>query len=455
MNLRLAILCSFFPLSLGASSPVISRYIPSFITSAARMMQTPVLRPTVSVTSRNGHAYNSSSFISDSHELYKFDGLMEMAGLYDFHELACSAKEALPSRTSPFYRETGADTLAARQLIFGAQSSLSYYGLDLVAEVPLSSQVKCGITVPLLHVEARQRYEFPVLSVDQSLPLAQVEQAHRLRQFVHQDLGMTQKDWIVNSIGDLSGWAEYTQEWGYIWLLRTLQIGGRISVSAPTAKVDDVAYPSSFGLGNPGSWGIGLSLMSRAEIKESIWLESPFTLVVQTPSLRNQRLPVYAEAMQFGALQGRVRTVPGITVSWEPSLFLGHFIENLHLFGGISMMKHYSDAVFDARGVGATPSYLTRSLVPQGSRVGVPNGLDGSSLSPAGQGALVRLQQEQKKIYSSWHRTYLRLGAQYELVGFFAGIKHVPTLNFGFNYCIGATRSARMHEVSAGISWIF
>lgn len=455
MNFRLALFCVLAPFSLSAVGPVVSRYIPSFIASSAGAVQLPAARPTVSITSRNSHAYNSSSFVHEPRELYKFDGLMEMAGLYDFHEMACSAKEGAPTVASPFYRETGADTLASHQLIFGAQSSLSCYGLDFAVEVPLSSHVKCGAVLPLLHVEARQKYEFPVASINQSLPLAQIEQAHRLRQLLHQDLGMLQKDWIVNSIGDLSVWAEYMQEWSYIWLLRTLQIGGRISVSAPTAKTEDVAYPASFALGNPGSWGIGVSFMPRAEIKESIWFQSPFTLVVQTPSLRHQRLPVYSEPMQFGVLQGAVRTVPGITVSWEPALFLSHFMENLHVFGGVSLVKHYSDAVFDLRGAAASPSYLTRATVPRGSRAGVPGGLDGASLSTAGQMGLVQLQQEHKKLYSSWQRTYLMLGAQYELVGLFSGIKYAPTLNLNLNYCVGATRAARMHEVSAGLSWRF
>ncbi len=455
MNIRLVVFYALLPLSLSATGPVISRYIPSFISSSAQTVQMPSLRPTFSVTTRNGHASNSSSFVNEPQEMYKFDGLMEMGGLYDFHEMACSAKEAVPGIVSPFYRETGADTLASRQLLFGAQSSVSYYGLDLTAELPLSSRVKCGFTVPLFHVEARQRYDFPILSADNTVSFAQVEQTHRLRQLLHQDLGMVQKDWIVNSIGDLSGWIEYAQSWSYIWLLRTLQVGGRLSISAPVAKTEDVAYPASFALGNPGSWGIGLSLVPRAEIKEAIWLQSPVSLVVQTPSLRTQRLPVYGEPLQFGVLQGLVRTVPGITVSWEPTVFFQHFIDNLHLFGGISIMKHYSDAMSDRRTNQATPSYLTRTTVPQGSHVGIPGGIDGSLLASKAQAGLAQLQQVQKKIYSNWQRTYLMLGVQYELVDLFAGVKYAPTLNLNFNYCVGATRAARMHQISAGLSWRF
>ncbi|MDQ5890376.1 MAG: hypothetical protein QG604_250 [Candidatus Dependentiae bacterium] len=447
MNIRLTLLLVLLPLSVSPTGPLISRHVPSFASDAAQAVQMPQMRPTVSIASRALHASHSSNFIDEPREMYKFDGLMEMGGLYDFHEMTASAKEAIPGLTSPFYRETGGDTLSARQLLFGAQSSVALYGLDLVAEIPVSSELRCGLTLPLIHVEARQRYQFPVMSSDQAVSAPQVEQTHRFRQALHKDLGMVQKDWVLNSVGDLTGWAEYVKTWGYVWLLRTIQVGGRLSISGPTAKAEDVAYPASFALGNPGSWGFALSLISRFEVKESIWFQSPLTLVAQSVATREQRLPAYAEPMAFGVIKGKVKTVPGLTLSWEPSLTMQHFIDNVHLFLGFSLTKHYADRFYDLRLAPSTPSFLTRTSLPDDSA--------GSTLDTRSQINLTNMNRGQKREYSAWKRSYIMLGAQYELVDLFPKLKHVPTLNLGLNYCIGATRAARMHQISAGLSWRF
>jgi hypothetical protein len=449
MNIRFFLLSFAFSAPLWGSGPLVNRYIPSFcMTSTDRIMSTNA-RPTVTTTVSAGHASKGSPLFNQSQEMYRFDGLMEMGGWYDLHELVASASEALPTFVSPFVRETGGSALASRQLLFGAQSSISLYGLDVTARVPLRHGFSCGASFPLWHVEARQRYQFPVAAADQTMSdsIPQIEQAHRFRQMVHTDLGMIQKDWIVNVCGDVSGWVEYVKTWSRVWLLRTIQCGGRLLVSAPTGAKNDTHYPASFNVGNGRSWGISYSLLPRFEVKEGMWVQLPFTITGQTPAEQIQRLPVYAEAAQFGALIAPVRVSPGVSISCEPSFTLQHFIDNLHLSFGFSWLKHYSDTLVDARRKPLVESYLTRKTIPENSFGGNARYNDAQRMLAA--------QRNLKKSYTGWHRMYLLFTVQYDLGDLFPRMRYTPVFNLGIHYCISNSHAAKMHQVSAGISWRF
>ncbi len=447
MNIRIAVLLGFLPLSLHATSPVVSRYFPSAVVPTASLLERIPTRPTCSLTSSAFHASRSSELIDLPREMYKFDGLLEMQGWYDLHEMVAAAQEAVPGFVSPFVRETGGATLAHRQLLFGAQSSVSLYAVNLALSVPLGRGISVGAGLPLWHAEARQKYQFPVMAIDEPMSIPQKEQAHRLRQALHKDLGMLQQDWMVESIGDVSVWVEMLNNWGYVWLLRTVQLGARLSVSMPTAKKADVSYPASFALGNNGAWGIAASACPAFELKELVWLRLPCTFTFQTTTVQEQRLPVYAEAMNFGVLKGLVKTRPGVTFAFEPVITLEHFVDNLHLSLGFSLVKHYRDRIEDARQNIVHDSYLTRTQVPADSFASV--------LSVPKQRDAVRDQIMYKSEHTKWTRSYFLLGLEYALNDFFPQRKYAPIFNLGLNYCIGQHHAAKMHQVSVGLLWRF
>jgi len=445
MMLAIAVTCGAF--SLSASVPVANRFIPSFEVPIENLANITSTRPLVSLSSRVLHASHASPLTQDQYETYAFDGLMEMDGLYDLHEIVAAAKEATPDFVSPFTSETGGNTLMSRQLLFGARSSVTAYATALNASMPLGKGISAGLSVPLWHVEARQRYDFPVMTGDYVLSQPQREQAQRFRQMLHQNLEMVQRDWVVNAIGDVSCWAEATKTWHYWWLLRTMQWAVRLSASAPTAPKEDLAYPSSFALGNRGSWGFGIGLHPRFEIKECIWLQLPFSVLLQTPSTFAQRLPAYAEPRSFGVLQGVVKTTPGITLRFEPTLTLQHFLENLHVLVGLSWSKHFADKVVDLRQNPETPSYLTRSSLPEGAF--------GSTLSLADQRRRLDAEISRKRAFSAWHTTHLMACINYELADIFTKMKYPPMITAGLQYCIGTKHAAKMHQVHVGLSWRF
>lgn len=438
-----ALLCA----SSALFSSVVSRYIPSFSTALSQSSQLSGSRPTVSLASIFVQASKSSPLVDDQYEMYKFDGLLEMNGWYDLHEIVAATKEAQPGYVSPFVRETGANTLATRQLLFGAQSSVTGYAVECAAQAALGQYVRVGVSLPLWHVEARQRYAFPVVAADQLLSEPQREQAQRLRQMAHQDLGLVQKDWSATNVGDVSGWAEVARTWRSWWLLRTMEWAARLTITAPTGLTEEAAYPSSFALGNGGSWGLGFSVQPRIEVKECVWFQMPVSLVVQTTNTRLRRLPVYAEPMPFGVLRATVQTRPGLTLHLEPTLTFQHFIDNLHLLFGLSWTKHYADTLTDCSAPSATASYLTRTRLPATSF--------GATLSALDQRNRLASERSNKRQHSAWRRTYFLFGAQYELADIFPAMKYPPLFNFGVNYCIGQHHAAKMHQLTAGFSWRF
>jgi len=447
MKIRvISFLVAVAPSLFGASGPLVNRYIPSFFSSPVNASRLLSDRLELQIHCSAGHAGRASNFEDNPQEMYKFDGLLEMTGKYDLHEIIAAAKDADPAFVSPMTLETGGSTLASRSLVFGAQSSVSLYGAHFSLLFPLSPACLIGASVPLWHVEARQRYDFPVYSGDQAIPAAQIEQVHRFRQMTHRTLGLAQKDWIVSRLGDVTCFIEGRKSWSYWWLLRTLQMAARLSVSVPTGAKADLTSPASFPMGNDASWGFSLSLMPRCELKELVWLQSPFTLTLQNPSIEQKRIPAYAEPMPFGVIQGSLKTVPGLTISWEPTLTLQHFMDNLHLMAGFSLTRHYADLLLDARS-STVKSFLTRTSIPEDSFRSV--------LSLSNQQFDVREMQAKNKVTSAWQRTYLLLGVQYELADFFPRLKNPPVFNVGVHYCIGCSRAARMHQAFAGISWRF
>ena len=447
MIIRLVVLSFLLIAPCALSASVVSRYLPSFSSSVLQVSDLSSPRPAFTLSSIFVQASKSSPLVDDQYEMYKFDGLLEMNGWYDLHEMVAATKEARPGYVSPFVRETGANSLAARQLLFGAQSSVTGYAVELGAQAPLGEFLRVGFSLPLWHVEARQRYAFPVVAADQLVSEPQREQAQRLRQMLHQDLGLVQKDWLVNNVGDGSAWAEVSRAWHAWWLLRTMEWACRLTITAPTGPVEDQAYPSSFALGNGGSWGFGVSLQPRFEVKECVWVQAPVSVTVQTSNTRLRRLPVYAEPMPFGALHAIVKTTPGLTINVEPSLTLQHFIDNLHLFFGFSWTKHYADTLVDCSASSATASYLTRTSLPSSSF--------GATLSAVDQRNRLAVERDNKRAHTAWRRTYFMFGAQYELADIFPSIKYAPTFNIGINYCIGQHHAAKMHQMTAGFSWRF
>ncbi len=449
MNMRLTVLCFVISMPLFGSGPLVNRYIPSFCMMTTDKVATINSRSMIAATLSAGHASKGSPLFNQSQEMYRFDGLMEMGGGYDLHELVASAQEVVSDFVSPFARETGGSALATRQLLFGAQSSVSLYGCEIAARVPLGYGLSCGALMPLWHVEARQRYQFPVAAVDQVITesIPHIEQAHRFRQMVHADLGMVQKDWIVNVVGDLNLWVEHMQKWSRVWLLRAIHLVNRLSVSAPTGAKSDVRYPASFNVGNSGSWGISYTVVPRFEVKEGVWIQMPWTVTGQTSTQQQQRIAVYAEANQFGALIAPIKTTPGVSVSCEPSLTLQHIIDNIHISFGFSWCKHYSDTLVDMRNNPSVESYLTRTTIPEASFGATARYNDAQRMLAA--------QRKMKKSYTGWNRMYLLFGVQYELSDLFSRMKYAPVFNVGINYCISNSHAAKLHQVTAGLSWLF
>ena len=94
------LLLGCFSTALSATSPVVSRYLPSHTCPEVAMRES--VRPSVSVAMSAAHA--AKTFGQDVTKSYthQFDGLLEIGGRYDLHGLINAAHETITGYTPPF-----------------------------------------------------------------------------------------------------------------------------------------------------------------------------------------------------------------------------------------------------------------------------------------------------------------------------------------------------------------
>lgn len=427
--------------SLLGATPVVNRYLPTH--TAPSLVRLLEKKPGIHMSMTAAHAAKASAQVHDEKQLHQFDGLLEIDGQYNLQDLITGGKEATTSFTPPFARETGGDAWANQALLFGAKSSLSMYGMHVGGHVPLGKGFVLGFHAPFWHLEGRQRYIFPITQDSQTISLPDAEQVRRFRQYVHRDLGLQPGDWIKDTVGDVSFWGQAGASWDYAWLFRNISLEGRLAVSAPTGAYANVAYPSSIPVGNDGHWGVALTVQPQAELKENIRLAVPVTVTIKPAATHKRRLPVFAEAPQFGALTGRVHVKQGATVTVAPELTMEHLVDDLHFSTAFVWTHHFADTWTDMRHDTTTiPSFLTRTTLPDPVPAGV---------TAAQQEALVNAVIADKKARTDWRRSYIRFDAQYTL----AKTRIAPVLRIVFDYCISNTRAAKAHQITSQLSWRF
>jgi len=428
-------------------SPVVNRYL------------APAFSPFVSETTVSKGALHVSLFASQASKiftekqkdrtLYEHNGILELDGPYRLTSLVTALQKKAEGEgkpyVSPFAREAGGSAWAGRNLVFGAQSSLLLFGANVASEYAVTPHIRCGVDLPFMRVEARERYVFPATKADKSLSVANQEQVQRLRRYVNEDVGLTVGDWTKEGIGDTTVWLSYAQRWGRKGLLRSSSLAGRFAVSLPTSSVRDERYASSIPFGGNGHWGIGVTLTPQAEIKEGWRFACPISFIGQTRTTRVRRLAQYDEADIFSPLKGKTMVQPGFTCTLYPQLTLEHATENLHVTLGWNFTKHWKDRVTDMRSdTKRVPSFVTRTQLPTFSLY-----------SPAKQRELVDNNIERKRTLSSWHTHYITLHAAYELCDLFPAKRYAPLAQFGFDYALSGKNHVRTYTVTMAFSWRF
>jgi hypothetical protein len=462
MNNRFILFISLFAVASPLQAYVVNRSIPDQF-----LLDSLVIgKSRVSARVRAGACFatHSTSASRDASQAYQYDGLLEMKGRYDLQTLVAAAESVNSSYVSPFQKETGGavwDT--SPRLLFGAQSTVSLYEATCEALVRVYKNLVCGVAVPVIKAEARQRYEFPVTENSQHFSPSDLEQVQRLRQATHRDLGFKQGDWVESGLGDATVFAASAQKWDRAWLLRTVEFAGMLEVTLPTSGSRNVEYPSAFPLGAGGGWSLGAGVRPRIELKEGIWISCPLLLAWQAPHTETQRLSVGLEAENFGGLIGQVKTSPGLTFSFLPKITFNHLIDNLHFSIGYYWARHYADTQEDMRSDQSAASYLTRTSMPDRTIrneqvlkvMAQEQQLPPYLIRQIGHEASPEYCREQKVAYSTWRRAILRLGMDYELVDLFPKMAKPPLLSLGLDYCVSSLQAAATHRLSASLSWQF
>lgn len=430
--------------SLNATSPIINRYFPYLEHDANSLVTGRSAQ--LSVTSSMAHISKTFSQVNDDRALHREDGLLELDGKYDLKAIAYSAATALPNYTLPFFQETGGHAWLDRELVFSARSSVSMYAATIRAQLPLWQHGMCGVSVPLMHIEARQRYDFPANPTTQ-YSYADGEQVRRLGRRLHSDIGLKSGDWQVDGLGDMTVWGEYQRTASYWGPLRTASLSGRVSLGIPTGRHRSERFAASVPFGGNGHWGLGLTVQPAAEVKENIFFQVPLTVAWQAPRSLVTRIPVYDEPAIFSALKGAVRIKPGLSLRLDPKLTFSHVmgIDNLHCSVTFAYTRHFADTWEDIRTENMISSYLTRDTLP----------VTTATMAQKYINDRIAEVEQKKKDSSKWSSAYLVWDALYELRDVFPTAKHAPVLRATYEHCITGYRAGRTNQLSVQVGWRF
>lgn len=437
MKKLFALLC--VPTFLFATSPVVSRYLPSHTASELVLPSVSGANVTVGLTAAHANQTFSQSESSDFR--YSFGGLLELDGKYSLQRLITAGSETLTGYQKPFSRESGGDAWVNNDMFFSARSTLFLMGAHLGIQLPYKQWV-FGAHIPFWHIEARQQYKYPIAKDTQYVPLPSINQVMRFHQYTHEDFGLKPDDFVAESVGDISLFAEWRKRWNYLWLFRSASIGGRLAVSAPTAAYANTAYPASIPLGGDGHWGIAASILPMAELQEGIRFRMPMTLAWQPKATQRRRVATYAEPSIFSPLVAPVTVTPGATFRIAPQIAIEHLADNLHLAIGYVRTKHWADDWEDARASKPTPAFPSRTTVP-------------SDVITASVPSSLANMRDIHRTATSWFSGYVTFDAQYEMADIFASRKHAPVLRVTYDYCLSGERVARTHQLTVQLGWRF
>jgi hypothetical protein len=387
------------------------------------------------------HANQTFSQSDSTDFRYNFGGLLELDGKYRLQGLITAGDETIPGYKKPFTRESGGDAWARDHMYFSARSTLFLMGVHLGIQIPYKDWL-FGAHVPFWHVEARQKYGYPITKDSQNISLPAVDQVMRFHQYTHQDFGLKPDDFVAESIGDISLFAQWGRSWNYLWLLRSASLGARLAISAPTARYANTAYPASIPFGGDAHWGIAASILPAAELQEAIHFSMPMTFVWQPKATHKRRVATYREPSIFSPLIAPVTVTPGATFRIAPQVTMEHLVDNLHCSLGYVRTTHWADDWDDARSDKTTPAFPSRNTVPSGV------------VTASAPQSLANMRDEHRTS-TAWHSGYVSFDAQYEMSDVFQNTKNAPVLRLTYDYCLSGERVARTHQLTVQLGWRF
>ena len=219
-------------------------------------------------------------------------------------------------------------------------------GISFFYEQYFGVHWSAGLSFFFMHVNARHEFSLD----NEYVPCAFGDRQFLfdLRQKLHKYyLGLEPAIFDTIGASDLDLFVRYGNHWEYISKFRSIDVGVKLGVIAPTAPAVSICNPAAVPLGGDKHWGIYLDIEATFELKEDWYFLLLMRGIKRIPRTVRQRIPVGLEPAQYGPVIGDIVRDPGWTVVFNPWLIFEGLREGLGARVGVVAVHHFNDIAFD------------------------------------------------------------------------------------------------------------
>lgn len=293
--------------------------------------------------------FGSNLFFLLAHEAFGADGdkeirLPELNGRYDLVKVA----KALEIIGNP--NPLKAEWRSFAKIEMELDGKLEGQGYWLAFEKALSEHFSLGFSWYLLNVVSRQQFIIPE-SVKRELKLnkgTETELDADLRK-ANQELGITNSQFKKVGPSDLDLYLRFGTVRDYVYKFRRVDVGVNFGCLFPSSLNIELDNPASIPFGGNGHYGLyGLGEVNL-ELKEDLLVGLWFEVLKRLPKDQVRRIPINGEPTTYGAVIGKVRIDPGITVGFSPYAALTDIRDGFGFKIRYTLIYHAQDEWYDRR----------------------------------------------------------------------------------------------------------
>jgi hypothetical protein len=253
-----------------------------------------------------------------------------------------------------------------------------------------------------------------------------LDKLDEVRRQYFQEFGITGTSFSGSGFGDIDCYLQLGKTFDHDFKVRSLKLGGRLGVVAPTGHARENNVSGSIPFGGDGFWGGYVTIYAVAEVKEDFRLGCYLQLSKRFGDTRVIRVSVAGEPAIFGATVAPVHINPGMMVQLSPFIFMDNIREGFGLGFAYNYTQHRRDHLEDRRSEAEQKEFTLK---------------------------LPEMSQKTK-----WTSSYITLSAYYD----FGATKEVhgfePIVSVRWDAPVewtGVRQVVKAHKLSVGLDFVF
>lgn len=253
-----------------------------------------------------------------------------------------------------------------------------------------------------------------------------LDKLDEVRRQYFQEFGITGTSFSGSGFGDIDFYLQLGKTFEHDFKVRSLKVGGRLGVVAPTGHARENNVSGSIPFGGDGFWGGYVTVYGVAEVKEDFRIGCFLQLSKRFGDTKVIRVSVAGEPAIFGATVAPVHINPGMMVLLSPFIFMDNIREGFGLGFSYNYTQHRRDHLEDRR--------------PEAEQKEFP---------------LMLPEMSQK---TKWTSSYITLSAYYD----FGATKEVhgfePIVSVRWDAPVewtGVRQVVKAHKLSIGLDFVF